>query len=183
MRAHGILGSNQAMRNLIIIGGNPGSGKTAVSNFLVNRGLVKLGIDDFYQRTPRDPHIKNWFEDKAFLDLAYSHFKTEILLNLNQNKKIVIETTGVGNRWKELLAELESKFTEQIVTIYLNTTRETSKERIRERNKTEYPIKMPDERLDAFFALAKDAASGYQHVIDANGPLTDVFDQIVPLIE
>jgi thymidylate kinase len=77
----------------------------------------------------------------------------------------------------------ESKFADQIITIYLETSQETSAKRVRDRNETDYPIKMTEERLDAFFKLAKDAPREYQHVIDADRPLDEVFDEILSLIK
>lgn len=170
------------MPNLIIIGGHPGSGKTAISKSLEERGFVRLEIDQFYQQTPRNSEIQNWFDDSQFLDLAYESLKREALKNLSQGKKVVIETTGVGNRWKDLLKELESTFQDQLLTIYLQTSRETSVKRVQERNSTDYPIKMTDEELDKFFRLGKDTSSGYQQVIDADRPLAYVFASVISLV-
>ena len=171
------------MRDLIILGGNPGSGKTTISRLLEQYGFEHLSIDDFYQQTPRTPEIKNWFEDQTFLDQAYASFRKEIFDALDQDQHLVIETTGVGNRWKELVGELESKYKDRLIKIYLDTSRETSTQRIAARNETDYPIKMSEERLDAFFQLGKDTSSGYSHVIDANGAAEDLVQKILELVK
>ncbi len=170
------------MYNLIIIGGNPGSGKTTISVLLEQQGFVRLGIDDMYQQAPRDPQIEHWFEDRAFLDAAYALFREHILKALQDKKRIVIETTGVSKRWTDLFAELQATFRNQIITIYLETSLETSAQRIEERNKTTYPFKMTKERLDAFFTLGKETSNAYQHVIDANRPLNEVFSEVMTLL-
>lgn len=171
------------MYNLVIIGGNPGSGKTTISKLLELQNFVSLGIDEMYLKAPRDPNIQNWFEDKIFLDAAYALFRDSILQAINNNKRIVIETTGTGKRWADLFAELRIKFADQIITIYLETSQETSAKRVRDRNKTDYPIKMTEERLDAFFKLAKDAPREYQYVINADRPLNETFDEILTLLK
>lgn len=144
---------------------------------------MRLGIDDMYLQAPRDPHIENWFEDRAFLDTAYALLRADILRALHENKRIAIETTGVSKRWTDLLTELKAKFGDQIITIYLETSSEISAKRIHDRNKTDYPIKMTEEKLDVFFKLGKDTSGAYQHVIDANRPLTETFSEIMSLLK
>lgn len=170
------------MHNLVILGGNPGSGKSTISKLLEKQNFVHLEIDAFYQRAPRTPGIENWFEDQAFLDAAYAEFKKEILKNIAQGNKIVIETAGFGIRWKALFAELESIASDKIVTIYLDTSRETSLERINARNKTDHPIKMTEERLDNFLMLGKDTKNVFQHVVDANGSIDEVFEAVLGVV-
>jgi len=171
------------MYNLIILGGNPGSGKKTISKSLEQHGFTSLAIDDFYQKTQRNPEIKNWFEDKEFLDSAYASFREHILKALEQNKRLVIETTGVGNRWDELLTELESQYPDEIMKIYLETSKEVSAKRILARNETDYPIKMSEERLDAFLKLGKDTSRAYDHVIDANGTAEDIVQKILEFVK
>jgi len=171
------------MQDLIILGGNPGSGKTTISHLLEAYGFERLSIDDFYQQTPRSPEIKNWFEDQTFLDQAYASFRKEIFDALDQDQHLVIETTGVGNRWKELLSEFESKYHDRLIKIYLDTSRETSGQRIQARNETDYPIKMSEERLDAFFQLGKDTSSEYDQVIDANGATEDTLQAVLAFVK
>jgi thymidylate kinase len=171
------------MYNLIIIGGKPGSGKTTLLKQFERLNIASLGIDEMYLKAPRDPNIQNWFEDQVFLDTAYTLFKEAILQAMHHNKPIAIETTGTGKRWADLFAELRVKFADQIITIYLETSQETSTKRVRDRNETDYPIKMTEERLDTFFKLAKDAPREYQQVIDADRPLDEVFDEILSLIK
>lgn len=111
------------------------------------RGFTRIGIDGFCRRAPRDPGIVHWFEGQAFLDSAYASFKGEISSSPQQGKKVVLETTGVGSRWKALSAELESRFVDRLLTAYLRTSPEASVSRIRTRNVTECPIKMAPEQL------------------------------------
>jgi adenylate kinase family enzyme len=168
---------------LVILGGNPGSGKTHISTELEKHGFTCLAIDDFYQRAPRTPGIERWYEDKAFLDHAYAAFREAISDGIGAGKSIAIETTGVGNRWKSLLAELESIFKDQIVKIYLETTRETASQRIQARNETDYPIKMTEERLDTFFKLGQDTSSGYDHVVNANRSPDEVLKDVLEYVK
>lgn len=173
------------MYDLVIIGGNPGAGKSTVAARLEARGFFRLSIDDFYQKTPRDPLIERWFEDRVFLDAAYAAFKEGVARHLVRGQRVVLETTGVGNRWKAMLAELALEFPERIVTIYLEVSRQASVERIGRRNETDYPIKMSEEELNRFFKLAEDgeAKKAYRCVVNADRPLEEVLGDVVALVD
>ncbi len=166
------------MKDLIILSGNPGSGKSTIADLLARDGSIILRIDDFYLKAPRDLSIVNWFEDQGFLDAAYAEFEAAVVRRLSRQERIVIETTGVGNRWKQLRLKLEQSFKDRMVMIHLKTSRETSLQRIRVRNMTDHAIKMSDEDVERFFALGKDRAPEGAQEVDADRPLEEVFAEI-----
>ena len=171
------------MHQLIILAGHPGSGKTSIADALASRGFVRLSIDDFYQTTPRDTTVGDWYRDEPFLDAAYAAFEAAITNRLERGERIVVETSGVGKRWRKLLADLVSKYADRLTMIYLKISRETSEARIRERNATDYPIKITDEAwLRDFFDRGEGLSAEYEHVIDAERPLEEVITEVEAII-
>ena len=171
------------MQKIIILSGNPGSGKTTIAKRLEEDGITRLSIDDFYQNSDRDSNINEWFRDEVFLDQSYKTFKTEILHQIENGSDIIIETSGVGKRWMEMFAELKKEHPKNLITIYLQIPKEESLKRVADRNQTDHPIKMDEERVNIFFEKSESILHDYDHVIDANRSIDQIYEEIKSLIE
>jgi predicted kinase len=165
------------MHRFIILAGTPGSGKTTIAKHLEQEGFVRLAIDEFYKNAQRDPHIMNWQEDREYVLSAYTEFERAIMEHLERGENVVVETSGLGERWRTLFEKLKSIYP-KLASIYLKTSRQTALGRIAERNANDPTFKMTEEDVDRFFTIEKDIPKMYQHVIDADRPSEDVIREV-----
>lgn len=126
---------------IIYVIGPTGSGKSTVVEFFAKKGFFPIQIDSFYLQSPRDSKIKEWFEDKIYVNHARSLFKAEI--KNNKTKNIILENTGKDQLYADIFLELAKE--NEIITLLINIEEDTLRERIRKRNSTDYPFKQnPD---------------------------------------
>ena len=118
------------MKNLFLLCGKPGAGKTTLANFLAqNYGFIHLSVDDFMLRLFGEIEDRNLFNEKlnACKELIY-----ELCFKLLNNNDVVLDFGFWGKEERQLI---RNKFSEyNVLTIYIKLSDDEIFNRIEKRN-------------------------------------------------
>ena len=150
---------------IIILSGVPGSGKSTVIKLLRTEKHTVISIDSFYKYLRETTGMK-WGRELEIE--AYKLLEKELEILLEQNKDIIIETTGASDKWIEIFYSLRKRNDVQVIDILLEISLEEATKRIKKRNASSYSFKLSTDKLEGWIKRIVEVRDDYEYVIDAN---------------
>ncbi len=166
------------MKKVYILIGAKGSGKSYIGRLIEkNLGIKFLLTESIFIKTQgRNLLDKNYFKK------GYRAVEKEIDKYLKNNNKIIIESTGAFDFFKNFLRKLRSKYDVKLIFIY--TPLKLCLQRIKNRNYSNH-IKMPESLIKKVYRITNSLNYNYSLRINnsdrGNKKIINSFKKICPL--